>query len=95
MAGWRRTWDENPLVVAGAALAAGALVGLSIPETHAERQMMGEASGNVLQKAADTAQDVTQNVSEKAQQTMRTRLLTPASNSSVKWQRRQHDAVLA
>jgi ElaB/YqjD/DUF883 family membrane-anchored ribosome-binding protein len=70
--GWlERTWDENPLVVAGAALAAGALVGLSIPSTDAERRMMGEASGNVLQKAADTAQDVTQNVSEKAQQTMR------------------------
>ena len=33
--------------------------------------MMGEASGDVLQKAADTAQDVTQGVSEKAQQTMR------------------------
>jgi gas vesicle protein len=70
--GWlERTWDENPLVVAVAALAAGALVGLSIPETQVEREMMGEASGNVLQKAADTAQDVTQNVSEKAQQTMR------------------------
>jgi ElaB/YqjD/DUF883 family membrane-anchored ribosome-binding protein len=70
--GWlERTWDENPLVVAGAALAAGALLGLSIPETQAEREMMGEASGNVLQKAADTAQDATQNVSEKAQQSMR------------------------
>jgi ElaB/YqjD/DUF883 family membrane-anchored ribosome-binding protein len=69
--GWlERTWDENPLVVAGAALAAGALVGLSIPSTDAERQMMGEASGNVLQQAADTAQDVTQNVSQKAQQAM-------------------------
>ena len=70
--GWlEHTWDENPLVVAGAALAAGALVGLSIPSTDAERNMMGEASGNVLQKAADTAQDATQNVSEKAQQAMR------------------------
>jgi ElaB/YqjD/DUF883 family membrane-anchored ribosome-binding protein len=70
--GWlERTWDENPLVVAGAALAGGALLGLSIPSTDAERQMMGEASGNVLQKAADTAQDATQNVSEKAQQSMR------------------------
>jgi ElaB/YqjD/DUF883 family membrane-anchored ribosome-binding protein len=69
--GWlERTWDENPLIVAGAALAAGALVGLSIPETQAERDMMGEASGNVLQKAADTAQDVTQNVTQKAQQAM-------------------------
>jgi ElaB/YqjD/DUF883 family membrane-anchored ribosome-binding protein len=69
--GWlEQTWDENPLVVAGAALAAGALVGLSIPSTDAERELMGEASGNVLQKAADTAQDVTQNVSEKAQQAM-------------------------
>jgi ElaB/YqjD/DUF883 family membrane-anchored ribosome-binding protein len=70
--GWlERTWEENPLVVAGAALAAGALVGLSIPETAAERELLGEASGNVLQKAADTAQEVTQNASEKAQQTMR------------------------
>jgi len=69
--GWlERTWDENPLIVAGAALAAGALVGLSIPSTDAERDMLGEASGNVLQKAADTAQDVTQNVSEKAKQAM-------------------------
>jgi ElaB/YqjD/DUF883 family membrane-anchored ribosome-binding protein len=69
--GWlEHTWDEYPLVVAGAALAAGALVGLSIPETQAERELMGEASGNVLQKAADTAQDVTQNASEKAQQVM-------------------------
>ena len=69
--GWLAgAWDENPLVVAGAALAAGALVGLSIPSTDAERQMMGETSGNVLQKATDTAQDVTQNVSEKAQQAM-------------------------
>jgi ElaB/YqjD/DUF883 family membrane-anchored ribosome-binding protein len=70
--GWlERTWDENPLVVAGAALAAGALVGLSIPSTDTERQMMGEASSNVLQKAADTAQDATQNVSDKAQQAMK------------------------
>jgi hypothetical protein len=70
--GWmQRTWDENPLVVGGAALVAGALAGLSIPTTQAEQRMMGEASGNVLQKAADTAQDVTQNVTEKTQQTMR------------------------
>jgi ElaB/YqjD/DUF883 family membrane-anchored ribosome-binding protein len=69
--GWlERTWDENPLVVAGAALAAGALLGLSIPSTDAEREMMGEASGNVLHQAADTAQNVTQTVSQKAQQAM-------------------------
>ncbi len=52
-------------------LVRSARVGLSIPSTDAEREMMGEASGNVLQKAADTAQDATQNVSEKAQQAMR------------------------
>jgi ElaB/YqjD/DUF883 family membrane-anchored ribosome-binding protein len=67
--GWlERTWDENPLVVAGAALAAGALIGLSIPETAVERDMMGEASGNVLQKAASAAQDVTQTATQKAQE---------------------------
>jgi ElaB/YqjD/DUF883 family membrane-anchored ribosome-binding protein len=70
--GWlERMWDENPLVLAGTALAAGALVGLSIPETQAERQMMGEASGNVLQKASDVAQDVTLNATEKTKQAMR------------------------
>jgi ElaB/YqjD/DUF883 family membrane-anchored ribosome-binding protein len=81
--GWfERTWDENPLVVAGAALAAGALLGLSVPATQAEQRMMGEASGNVLQKAADTAQDVTQNVTEKAQQTMRQAEQSASSQSS-------------
>jgi hypothetical protein len=69
--GWmQRAWDENPLVVGGAALVAGALIGLSVPATQAEQRMMGEASGNVLQKAADTAQDVTQNVTKKTQQAM-------------------------
>jgi ElaB/YqjD/DUF883 family membrane-anchored ribosome-binding protein len=69
--GWmQRTWDENPLVVGRAALVAGALIGLSVPATQAEQRMMGEASGNVLQKAADTAQDVTQNVTKKTQQAM-------------------------
>jgi len=65
--GWmEQTWDENPLVVGGAALALGALVGLSVPGTQAEQQLMGEASGNVMQKA----QDVTQSVTERAQQAM-------------------------
>jgi ElaB/YqjD/DUF883 family membrane-anchored ribosome-binding protein len=92
--GWlERMWDENPLVVAGAALAGGALLGLSIPATDAERQMMGEASGNVLQKAADTAQDVTQNVTEKAQQTMQQANQNASSQQSSASASRQSSAT--
>ena len=63
--GWlEQTWNDSPLVVSGAALALGAIVGLSIPETPMEDQLMGETRDNLVQKAQGVAQDTV----EKAQQ---------------------------
>ena len=59
--GWlEQTWNDNPLLVAGAALALGTVVGLSIPETQMENQLMGDARDNLMQKAQNVAQDTVQ-----------------------------------
>lgn len=47
--------DENPLAVGAVALALGAAVGMSIPSTRFEGELMGETRDNLMQKAQDTA----------------------------------------
>lgn len=47
--------QENPLAVGAVALAIGAAVGLAIPSTRYEGELMGEASQNLRQKAQDSA----------------------------------------
>lgn len=49
--------EENPLAVGAVALAIGAAVGMSIPSTRFEGELMGETRDNLLQKAQDTARD--------------------------------------
>ncbi len=49
--------DENPMIVGALALATGALVGLSVPETHAEDEWMGETSDRLVSRAKDVAED--------------------------------------
>lgn len=55
-----QTWDDNPLLVAGAALAAGTIIGLSLPETHIENKLMGEARDDLVEKAQGLAEDTVQ-----------------------------------
>lgn len=63
--GWfERTMDENPLAMGLVAVAAGALVGMAVPETDQERQWMGPARDQLVEKAQDIAQDT----ADKAQQ---------------------------
>ncbi|MEO7001232.1 MAG: DUF3618 domain-containing protein [Ktedonobacterales bacterium] len=67
--GWfQRSLDENPLMLAAIALAAGTAVGLAIPETRQENQLMGPARDTLL----DRAQDVAQDTAQKAQQVAKT-----------------------
>jgi ElaB/YqjD/DUF883 family membrane-anchored ribosome-binding protein len=67
--GWlERSWDENPLAMSALALAAGAVVGLAVPETEPENQLMGSARDDLMQKAQDTAQDTVQKVQAVAQE---------------------------
>lgn len=64
--GWvQRSWDENPLAMGALALAAGAVIGLSIPETDRENQLMGSARDSFMDKAQDTVQKA-QTVAQRA-----------------------------
>jgi len=66
----QRLLQEQPLAVGGIALALGAAVGLALPETPQEHQVMGAARDRLLEQAKATAQDVqpkVQRVVEEAQ----------------------------
>ena len=59
--------QETPLAVGGIALALGAAVGLAIPETPPENQLMGDARDTLMHKAQETAQDTMHKVQDAAQ----------------------------
>ena len=63
---FEQTWDDNPLLVAGAALAAGTIIGLALPETQMENQLMGEARDNLVEKAQGVAEDTVQKAQQAA-----------------------------
>lgn len=66
--GFRRMLDENPLAVGAVAVGAGAAIGLAIPETSKEHEVMGEARDNVVEKAQEKAQEVQQSVQRVAEE---------------------------
>lgn len=75
------TWmNENPLAVGVAAFAAGALVGLSVPRTETEDQVLGSSRDKLMDMAGDTAQSVKEQVKDKVQEVARD--VTGASSSS-------------
>jgi hypothetical protein len=66
--GVQRLLQENPLAVGAAAVAAGAAVGLAIPGTRRENQLMGEARDNLMGKAQASAQETMHKVQRVAQE---------------------------
>lgn len=66
--GLQRALQDTPLAVGAVALAVGAAVGLSLPSTAPEGQLMGEAKEAVMDKAAHAAQDTLGKVKEVAGQ---------------------------
>ncbi len=61
--------QENPLAIAGAAMAIGAVFGLAIPETEYENEMMGEYRDDMVHEAKRKGQDTfekAQHVAEHA-----------------------------
>ena len=65
--GWlEQTWDDNPLLVAGAVVGAGVIIGLSLPETQMENQLMGDARDNLVEKAQGVAEDTVQKAQQAA-----------------------------
>ncbi len=55
--GFQKLAQENPLAVGVAGVALGSLIGLLVPESQGERQLMGSARDTVMDKAAGTAQE--------------------------------------
>jgi ElaB/YqjD/DUF883 family membrane-anchored ribosome-binding protein len=67
---FQRVLRENPLTVGALAVGVGAAVGLAVPQTSKEHEVMGEARDTVVEKAqekAEEAQEKVQRVAEEAQ----------------------------
>ena len=64
--GFQRTLQENPLAVGTLAVGVGAAVGLAIPETSKEHEVMGEARDNLVDKAQQKVQETQQKVQQVA-----------------------------
>ena len=68
--GFQRMLRENPLAVGTLAVGVGAAVGLAVPETSKEHEVMGEARDNLVDKAQEKVQETqqkAQRVAEEAQ----------------------------
>jgi len=68
--GFERMVRENPLAMGAVAIGAGAAVGLAIPQSTQEHEVMGEARDTFVEKAqekAHEAQERVQRVAEEAQ----------------------------
>jgi hypothetical protein len=59
------TMRENPLVVGAIAIAVGAAIGLSLPHTTVEDNLMGEAKEKLLQRGKGVAEGALQTVEQK------------------------------
>jgi hypothetical protein len=66
--GIESTLRENPLAVGAVALAVGAAVGLALPHTEREDELLGAAKERLLEKAQDFAEDAVQNASQRVEQ---------------------------
>ncbi|MDQ4128583.1 MAG: DUF3618 domain-containing protein [Actinomycetota bacterium] len=66
--GIQRMLNENPLTVGALAVGTGAAIGLAIPETSKEHEVMGEARDTVVEKAQEKAQEVQQSVQRVAEE---------------------------
>jgi gas vesicle protein len=62
----RRTWNESPLLIGAASAVIGAIVGLSIPETDRENQLMGEARDTMVDSVQDTVREKVNQVQDAA-----------------------------
>jgi ElaB/YqjD/DUF883 family membrane-anchored ribosome-binding protein len=66
--GFQRMLQENPLAVGALGVGVGAAVGLAIPETTKEHEVMGEARDTFVEKAQEKAQDAQERVQQVAQE---------------------------
>lgn len=70
--GLERNLRENPLAAGAAMVAAGFAVGMMVPETEREREMMGSARARVGERAHEKADEIGEKVKHVAEETART-----------------------
>ena len=61
-----RIWNESPLLLGAAAMVAGGIVGLAVPETERENQVMGEARDTVVENVQRSVGERVSQVQEGA-----------------------------
>lgn len=64
--GFQRIWNENPLLIAAATAAAGAIVGLAVPETRREHELMGPARDSMVDSMQTRVREKVDQVGEAA-----------------------------
>ena len=64
----RQRYQENPLAMGGVAFALGAIVGLLVPETPQEEQLLGQSARTLVDKAQTAAQETMQKVQRVAEE---------------------------
>jgi ElaB/YqjD/DUF883 family membrane-anchored ribosome-binding protein len=74
---------SNPLAVGAVALAIGTAVGLALPQTERENELMGETRDNLLEQAQSMAQDTVEKVQRVAEN------VTEEAKDSVQQQARE------
>ena len=72
----QRLMRENPLLAGAAAVVIGAAVGMALPETERENELMGEARDNVV----DNVQHMARNAADRVQQAAGNVATNAASN---------------
>jgi len=80
---FERSLRENPLAVGAIALALGTAVGLAVPQTERENQLMGEARDNLVGRAQEVASDTMEKVQRVASE------VTDEAKQTVKEQARE------
>jgi len=68
--GYSNALQENPLLLAGAALAIGAIVGFALPRTGREDALLGPARDTLLRRAGQTAQQAASSLANLAEDAM-------------------------
>jgi hypothetical protein len=66
---WESMLDENPMALGIAALAAGALIGATLPQTDVENEYLGETRDQMLDSAREVAHDAVEKVTGGDQST--------------------------
>ena len=62
----RGAWEQSPMLIGAVAALVGAVVGLSVPETDREHQLMGETRDALVDRVQETVRDKVGQVQEVA-----------------------------